>query len=90
MRPARALGEWVSREMEPLASRAHTIQCLRWDSVVSRKWAGSVLSLMCKGESMPPLGGMIAASARAYSLTGVTRNVRDFAKAGVRVLNPFG
>jgi predicted nucleic acid-binding protein len=32
---------------------------------------------------------MIAATAIAHGLTVVTRNVRDFAKAGVNVLDPF-
>jgi predicted nucleic acid-binding protein len=33
--------------------------------------------------------GLIAATALAHGLIVVTRNVRDFAMAGVRVLNPF-
>ena len=36
------------------------------------------------------LDKQIAATALIYSLTVVTRNQRDFAATGVRVLNPFG
>ena len=32
---------------------------------------------------------MIAATAAVHGLTVVTRNVRDFEKLGVQVLNPF-
>jgi len=35
------------------------------------------------------LDKQIAATALIYELTVVTRNYKDFAKAGVRVLNPF-
>jgi predicted nucleic acid-binding protein len=37
----------------------------------------------------PIADGLIAATAKVYDLTVVTRNVRDFSDAGVRVLNPF-
>lgn len=33
--------------------------------------------------------GLIAATAEVHGWTVVTRNVKDFAQAGVRVLNPF-
>jgi predicted nucleic acid-binding protein len=39
--------------------------------------------------SVPTVDGLIAATALVHGLIVVTRNVRDFAIAGVRVLNPF-
>ncbi|MDD5275923.1 MAG: type II toxin-antitoxin system VapC family toxin [Methylovulum sp.] len=36
-----------------------------------------------------PLDKLIAATALTYDLTVVTRNVKDFAHTGVRLLNPF-
>jgi predicted nucleic acid-binding protein len=38
---------------------------------------------------MPLLDAMIAGSALARGLSVATRNVRDFAKAGVKVVDPF-
>jgi predicted nucleic acid-binding protein len=38
---------------------------------------------------MPVIDSLIAATARAYGLTVVTRNAKDFERAGVPVLNPF-
>ena len=39
--------------------------------------------------SVPVVDGLIAATARVHDLTLVTRNIRDFSKTRVRVLNPF-
>jgi toxin FitB len=40
-------------------------------------------------QPLPVIDALIAATARIYGLTVVTRNVRDFELAGVLVLNPF-
>ena len=66
-----------------------TLECLPWDDAVSRRWARLVVHLKKKGQTMPILDAMIAASALQHGLTVVTRNVRDFKRAGVRVVDPF-
>jgi len=66
-----------------------TIDCLPWDASISRRWAKLVVDLKQKGETMPLLDGMIAATALQHELTIATRNTRDFKKAGVKALNPF-
>lgn len=68
---------------------ARAIECLPWDAAVSRRWARLVSDLRRKGRAMPLLDSMIAASALEHDLTLVTRNIRDFQPAGVRVLDPF-
>ena len=66
-----------------------TIDCLPWDATISRRWAKLVVDLKQKGDTMPLLDGMIAATALQHDLTIATRNTRDFKKAGVKALNPF-
>ena len=66
-----------------------TIECLPWDAMVSRRWAALVVELRRKGETVPLLDGMIAATALQHELTVATRNTRDFEKTGVKTLNPF-
>ncbi len=66
-----------------------TIDCLPGDATISRRWAKLVGDLKQKGETMPLLDGVIAATALQHELTIATRNTRDFKKAGVKALNPF-
>ena len=41
-------------------------------------------------QPLPVVGALIAATARVNGLTVVTRNVKDFQRSGIQVLNPFG
>jgi toxin FitB len=66
-----------------------TIDCLSWDATISRRWAKLVVDLKQKGDKLPLLDSMIAATALQHDLTVATRNTRDFNKTAVRVLNPF-
>jgi len=66
-----------------------TIDCLPWDATISQRWAKLVVDLKQKGDKLPLLDSMIAATALQHDLTVVTRNMRDFNKTGVQVLNPF-
>jgi len=66
-----------------------TIDCLPWDQAIARRWALLVVDLKRRGEPLPLLDGMIAATALHHDLTIATRNTRDFKRTGVKVLNPF-
>ncbi len=71
------------------AAVVQAIDCIPWDAAISRRWARLVVDLQGKGSAMPLLDGMIAATALEHDLTVATRNVSDFRKAGVRVVDPF-
>ena len=66
-----------------------TIECIPWDATISQRWAALVVELKRKGETVPLLDGMIAATALQHGLIVATRNTRDFQKTGVKTLNPF-
>jgi predicted nucleic acid-binding protein len=68
---------------------AQTIDCLPWDGTISRRWAKLVVDLKQKGDKLPLLDSMIAATALHHELTVATRNTRDFERASVKVLDPF-
>jgi predicted nucleic acid-binding protein len=65
------------------------IRCLPWDATVGLRWAKLLADLRAEGLSMPIKDSLIAATALHHGLTVVTRNVRDFAKARVKILDPF-
>jgi predicted nucleic acid-binding protein len=81
-RKRKSLEQWFETVVE-------TIDCLPWDASVSKRWAVLIVDLKRKGETVPLLDGMIAATALEHDLTVVTRNTRDFRKTGVKTLNPF-
>jgi predicted nucleic acid-binding protein len=65
------------------------VECLAWDTAISRRWAQLVADLKKSGRTLPVLDSMIAATALAHRLTIATHNIRDFKKADVPVLDPF-
>jgi predicted nucleic acid-binding protein len=69
--------------------RIGSMVCLAWDAATALRWAELLATLRTKGITMPLKDSMIASSALAHGLAVATRNVVDFKKAGVRVLNPF-
>lgn len=82
-------GQKRTRLEQWLTAVEGTIVCLSWDAAVSRRWAELVAGLRRKGQALPLLDSMIAATALAHDLTVATRNVRDFEKARVKVVDPF-
>lgn len=65
------------------------IVCLTWDAALGLRWAELLAELRGRGQTMPIKDSLVAATALIYGLTVVTRNVSDFKKAGVKVVNPF-
>jgi predicted nucleic acid-binding protein len=65
---------------------AATYNVLAMDAACFRQWA----KFMHGQSDTVYEDAMIAATARVHQLTVVTRNLRDFARFDVPVLNPFG
>jgi hypothetical protein len=75
------LEAWFDEELRPsLADRV-----VQFSESVAMRWA----ALRTERRTAPVLDSQIAASALEHSLTLVTRNVRDFAFAGLNVFNPW-
>jgi predicted nucleic acid-binding protein len=65
------------------------VLCLPWEAATGIRWAKLLTDLRAAGHEMPVKDSMIAATALVHDLTVVTRNTRDFEKAGLKVLDPF-
>ena len=75
-----------AEELEAWASQvADSYNVLAMDAACFRRWA----RLMHRRSDTVSEDAMIAATALVHDLTVVTRNVRDFSRFDVRVLNPF-
>ena len=71
----------------------------RWVYTVIREYTDRILPVglevadlwgrLCLNQPLPPVDGLLAATALHHDLTLVTRNVADVARSGARVFNPF-
>lgn len=63
--------------------------CLPWEASTGLRWATLLAELRAKGQAMPIKDSLVATTALVHGLTVATRNVADFKRAGVKVINPF-
>lgn len=82
-------GKKRSNLLEWLESGLQFLQFLDIDAGTSQHWAALLVNLRKQGRAMPLKDSLIAASALQYNLPVATRNHKDFACAGVGVINPF-
>jgi predicted nucleic acid-binding protein len=71
----------------------------RWLATLQARYSGRILPITAEiaeewgrlnaPDPLPEVDGLLAATARVHGLTLVTRNTADFARTGVRLLNPF-
>jgi predicted nucleic acid-binding protein len=66
---------------------AHRI--LAFDVDVADRWGRLIAALQRKGVNLSPIDSLIAATALHHNLSLVTRNEKDFKKAGVSITNPW-
>lgn len=76
---ARAIEAWLERLKSEFALRIVGI-----DRLVAEEW-GKIREI----RSIPPIDGLLAATAKTYGFTVVSRNSKDFENLGVEFLNPF-
>jgi predicted nucleic acid-binding protein len=65
------------------------LHCVPWEAATALIWAELLARLRSSGRAMPIKDSLIAATALTHDLSVVTRNRQDFARAGVRIVNPF-
>jgi len=65
------------------------LHCLAWEAETGLRWGELLARLRASGRAMPIKDSLIAATALVHGLTVATRNVADFATAGVKVVDPF-
>ena len=59
------------------------------DEEVAHRWGLIAAEAKRKGQDLPVIDGLLAATALHYNLTVVSRNVKDFTNAHVQVVNPW-
>jgi toxin FitB len=79
VRAASALEGWLQALVQ-----AHSDRVLPVDVAIADEWG----RLDARG-SLPVADGLLAATARVHDLILVTRNVKDVARTGIDVLDPF-
>lgn len=52
-------------------------------------WGTLIARLESDGHTMPAIDSLIAATAITYELVLITRNVDDFEKSGIEIINPW-
>ncbi len=65
------------------------LPCLDWTLDTALEWGPIVTRVKDSGFTIEIRDTMIAATAQKYGLTVATRNVDDFTRCGVHVVNPF-
>lgn len=80
-----ALGAWLGTDLPQrfdgrIIDVAHDI-ALAWGDLMA--WSRR------NGANLEPMDGLIAATSRMRDLTLVTRNIRDFDRLGLRLLDPW-
>lgn len=66
------------------------VYCLDWDFDTAVVWGGLINDVQRAGFTVGIKDTMIAATAKHHGLTVATRNVEDFNRCGVPVINPYG
>ena len=80
----RALQAWLNRLIEAMEGRI-----LNFNTSVATVWGRQEAEFTEKGCLMPMPDSFIAATARRHNLTIATRNVADYTRPGLKVVDPL-
>ena len=80
-----ALEQWVRRE---LAERFRD-RLLAIDSAVAARWGALVGASEARGQPLPVIDSLIAATSLQHDFIVVTRNTDDLERCGARCFNPW-
>lgn len=80
----RSLQQWLNRLIESMEGRI-----LNFNTSVATVWGQQEAEFAAAACAMPMPDSFIAATARRHNLTIVTRNVSDYRRPGLKVLNPY-
>ena len=76
---ARRLDIWCTNMRTKLGARVLPV-----DEPIMEAWG-----LLAVSDALPVIDGLLTATAKVHGLTLVTRNVRDIARIGISLLDPF-
>lgn len=79
------LEQWVRREL----SDRFRGRLLMVDSGVAARWGALVGASEARGQPLPVIDSLIAATGVQHDLTVATRNTDDLERCGVRCVNPW-
>jgi toxin FitB len=79
------LETWVRHD---LAERFRE-RLLAIDAMVAATWGRLAGEAEARGDPLPVIDGLIAATSLAHDLTVATRNIGDFERCGARCFNPW-
>jgi toxin FitB len=79
------LEEWLDRDLPAWFGD----RVLPVDRAIADLWGELRALAQLKGRPLSVIDGLLAATALQHSLTVVSRNVTDFAVAGLPVVNPW-
>jgi predicted nucleic acid-binding protein len=80
-----ALEQWVRRE---LAERFRD-RLLPIDAAVAARWGALTGASEARGQPLPVIDSLIAATGLQHDLTVVTRNTKDFQRCGAQCFDPW-
>ena len=79
------LRHWVNHDLKTRFRN----RLLDVDHEIATDWGMIQGEAERRGEKLPVMDSLIAATAQAHNLTVVTRNCRDLERCGVRICNPW-